>query len=274
VGKIWDCGDFLEVVHCTDQIGAEKKESLYPVVRRYTDNGERRLDSLTRTQKTVRRLIKSATSNQGEIYFLTATFAADITNYDEALGYWKQFQRRLQSEFSGVSYIAIAERQSGDEKYYTIRNRRKENPNYQGRNVWHFHALVFGLPSDLNLLKTYGWELNSEGTKKVPVFYRLFREMWGQGRFEIKPVDRSRGIRRLVGYLSGYITKALDVPPRRKIYFVGGDFKRPTVRQFADKLGQIIIDGLKAVWRLDWSKSVWCSESFKEYQFDFFSRCS
>lgn len=65
-------------------------------------------------------------NNNGQVRFLTLTFADNVTDRDKALQYFKRFKRRLDRYFPELynefQYIAVMERQE--------------------RGAWHFHLLV------------------------------------------------------------------------------------------------------------------------------------
>lgn len=207
----------------------------------------RRSDSLSRARKSVRRICKSNFSRGGvSSWFVTATFAENQVDYDEALKAWSRFIRRLRSEFPDFSFIAVAEKQL--------------------RGAWHFHAVFFGLPDDSKMVKRFGW------VNGMPDFYRVFRdEFWGEGRFEIKPTYGKPS--RLTAYLVKYITKSIDVPSGRKCYWCGGSgLVRPScsVVSYSDLID--FHEFLLPFWRLDYQFEFYCGESGRWFVYSFFSK--
>jgi len=151
-------------------------------------------------------------------YFFTATFAENITNYDEALIAWKRFRRLLIKEYPYVRYIAVPEIQSR-------------------RGVWHFHALLVGLPTLATFRRRFGTRTNQEG-KKTDAWMFEFTRMWNQAngaetdKTNRANIQKARSLGGICGYLVKYLAKDVGglVPAGRRNYYAGGKgLQRPKV---------------------------------------------
>lgn len=168
---------------------------------------DEKIESLKRRQKyyknkrwEIKRLVDSNFDNRTS--FLTLTFkdsVKDVTIANKEFKYFiDRFKRYLKKNFNScLKYLATNELQNG--------GRRSDN---KGRNVWHFHLILFSLPY-------------------VPV--SDIEKIWGKGFVKINKIDKiekeNKGL-----YISKYFTKNLDSRGRKqKSYFKSRNLKQPVI---------------------------------------------
>jgi len=167
----------------------------------------RRVDSGLRAKRMVRWL-SLANGDVGQTYFFTATFADDVTGYDDALERWKKFRRIVLREFPELRYVAVPEVQPRS-----------------GR--WHFHAVFVGLPGLDELRRRYGRRL-SAGGRWVDAWQFAFTQLWsaanGSDRIHRAAIEPARSLAGVCSYLAKYLVKDVGgvVPAGRRNYYAGG----------------------------------------------------
>lgn len=154
---------------------------------------ERRGDNTTRAGMAFRRLVLSNMAESSPPLLVTLTYAKNFQNL--RLGYkdLKSFIRAFRNKCGEFRYIAV--------------------PEFQKRGALHFHALFWGLPTDI-----YKQERDS----------RLVAKLWGRGYVDVFCTD---GNEKLAWYLSKYLTKTL-VDKRlkdQKSYVCSRNVRRPIV---------------------------------------------
>lgn len=178
-------------------------------------SGDRPDNHVYRSKNAVRGLAFSNFGVSGCDYFFTVTLGVDGWDYSAFVLAWGRFVRKLKRKFPAVRYLAVPEVQP--------KSRR-----------WHAHALLFGLPSEYSLFRSFGRQWRRD------VFVRMWSDSVGEGRdwhrAEIDKVDSAGG---LSWYLAKYVTKDMmtEIPKGRKCYFSGGvGLRWPKVRKFCPRL--------------------------------------
>lgn len=133
--------------------------------------------------------------------FLTLTFRDNITDYNLANIKFKYFidrlKRYLKNHFSNfkLKYLATAELQNG---------KRREDK--KGRNVWHFHCLLFSFPY-------------------IPA--SILEDIWGNGFLKVNKIDFVEKDQKAL-YITKYFTKDLDLKMhKKKSYYKSRNLKQP-----------------------------------------------
>jgi len=157
--------------------------------------------SYTHSRKTAKRIIYSnawrwfsPTKRVYQPFFLTLTFAENITDLKEANRLFSKFIQRLNYLLTGKkkSYLA----------YLSV-------PEFQKRGAIHYHVIIFNLPYMPHRV------------------YHTLIQLWGKGRIQLVKVDC---MDRLINYLSKYMVKSSD--PRlngKKRYFASRVCLRPQI---------------------------------------------
>lgn len=170
---------------------------------------KKRRDSVARCSLSFRRLVSA---NLGESpYPLLATFTHkdNVTDTDVAHANFNAFARSARRLWGvGFRYIAV--------------------PETQKRGSIHFHALLWGIPQQQEVL----------GEER---FTRLVAKLWGQGYVDLKQTD---GNEKLSTYLSKYMAKAfLDNSLfYRKAYITSRNINRPVSIYGFSNVGPIVDD--------------------------------
>lgn len=134
---------------------------------------QKRRDNTSRAGMAFRRLV-SANLGQSDVpLFFTLTYAANQTNIEIGYQDFKAFIGGLRYKF-------------GNEFRYVV------VPEFQKRGALHFHALFWGLPSNL-----YSTERST----------RLVASIWGRGFVDVVQTD---GNEKLVSYLGKYMQKSYN----------------------------------------------------------------
>lgn len=131
----------------------------------------RRRDNQRRSSMAFRRLVIANLGITDPPVLITCTYAENQSDLRIAYEDWQSFTRTLRNRYGkSFKYIAV--------------------PEFQKRGAIHFHALVWGLPTDL-----YQTERRT----------RLVASFWRRGFIDMKQTD---GKEEIAGYLSKYMSKS------------------------------------------------------------------
>jgi len=168
-------------------------------------NVSKRQDNTRRAGMAFRRLVLSNLEESQPPLFITTTYAVNQTDIGVAYKDWNSFIGGLRYKF-GLSF-----------KYICV-------PEFQKRGAVHFHALFWGLPSDL---------ASSERSSRFLASY------WKRGFLDCVLTD---GKERLAGYLAKYMIKgyADDRLCNKKAYRCSKNIKRPIVEK--DLIGYMYLE--------------------------------
>jgi hypothetical protein len=174
--------------HDSESLGADRKDSLSE------EQLGKRQDNAWRARLAFRRLVASNLSRTQPPLLITLTYKENIT--DIVLGYedYRSFVQALRYKY-GKNF-----------KYTCV-------PEFQKRGAVHFHALFWGLPSEVLL--------QERDTRTIA-------RIWGKGFVYIKQTD---GDGRLSSYLAKYMSKAfIDKRLKnKKAYVASRNVDRPVV---------------------------------------------
>jgi len=135
----------------------------------------RRHHNARRTRLAFTRLVRANLLLDDHPLLFTLTYAQNMGSLEQAHKDWNAFARAARAHFGeGIRYITVAE--------------------YQKRGAVHFHAFIWGLPTD---------------TVETERFTRVCAKLWGHGFVDIKHTD---GNEKLAGYLAKYMTKMFRDP--------------------------------------------------------------
>lgn len=172
----------------SESVGADRSDTL----------SERQLgkrqDNARRTGLVFRRIVASNLSGAMPPLLLTFTYKENITDINIGYKDYQSFIKALRNKFGKTfSYIAVSE--------------------FQKRGAIHFHALFWGLPS----------EIFSQERKT-----RTIALIWKHGYVFMKETD---GNNKLSSYLAKYMVKAFTDPrlKNKKAYFASRNVKRPKI---------------------------------------------
>lgn len=141
-----------------------------------TEQTTKRKDSARRAAMGFRRLVAANLGKSDNPLLVTLTYAENQTDIEQGHKDFKSFARNLKNHFDKkIRYIAI--------------------PEFQERGAIHFHALIWGLPTQ---------ELAQTERRT-----RLFAGFWQQGITDVVATD---GSKKLAGYLAKYMSKAFLDP--------------------------------------------------------------
>jgi len=128
-------------------------------------------------------------------FFLTLTFEDNIQDLKLANRMFSKFIQRFNYKLTNkkkayLQYLGVIE--------------------FQRRGAIHYHVIIFNLPYIKDMV------------------YKTMRELWGQGRIELKIV---KSINTLINYLSKYMVKDIENGKlsEKKRYFTSRKIKRPLV---------------------------------------------
>lgn len=151
----------------------------------------RRPDSVRRTKRICVRRLSVAIESFGSPLLITLTFDGVANDVLYSSQCFTAFGRRLRIEFPDSHFLFV--------------------PELSPHGRIHFHGLLFGVSQD------WGdkYFRKSKRSKRVCIFYgrerseRLFAKLWQVGFVDVEQTD---GSDRLAGYLSKYITDAVNNP--------------------------------------------------------------
>jgi len=197
--KVVQAGDFLEVYSFQfrrtagkpkrDLVFSPTSDAVYtknrPVEKR-APLSYRRLNNLQAVRKRFVRLCRVRLTRSGtKPLLLTLTFAGEARTCSQAYVYFRLGMQRFRTYFgSEFAYIAVPE----------------FHP--KGHGV-HFHLLVWGIPEHFGDVRDKG-RTSRKGSERT---HRILAGLWGFGFVDCQRTD---GNERLAGYLSKYLTKALE----------------------------------------------------------------
>lgn len=219
--KIVVSGDIFELYEYDRDIsqfkrngGVRKGRSPQPVL---SSSGEdslsarrlgKRRDNAGRARMAFARLVRANLGGPVNPALFTLTYKENERDLRKAYGDFTSFVQALRYRF-GASF-----------RYVCV-------PEFQKRGAVHFHALFWGLPSEVVLQERRT---------------RLFASLWGKGFLYIEP--ETYGLDKLVGYLAKYMTKAY-VDPRLagcKAYVASRNVLRPKVYSDVSPLWPVLDD--------------------------------
>jgi len=155
---------------------------------------QKRQDNQRRSEMAFRRLLVSNMGKSTAPLLVTVTYASNQTDITVAYEDWKAFIGSMRYKFGkDFRYVAV--------------------PEFQRRGAVHFHALFWGLPSNL---------CNEERST------RLVASIWGHGFVDVYQTD---GRVEIAGYLAKYMSKAYYDPRMfgKQMYRCSRNIFRPLV---------------------------------------------
>lgn len=211
--KVFQSGKFVEVYEYERPCISVPRTNLKGqkrVTKRYNQNVTRRADSIRRTTKHFRRLVRANLSTSAPPALLTLTIAA-VVPFKTSRLYFREFYARLRYVFPGFRYIAV--------------------PEWQERGAIHFHCLVWGLPSFLVCACGKG-KKHTCGERQL----RAIQCAWQRGFCDIRATDGSPALAR---YLAKYMSKAMsdDRLFGQRAYCVSSGLVRPVSLSLSSAVG-------------------------------------
>jgi len=192
--KISRFGNLLEIVKFSRPHVATFRPSFKPR-RKRSKSTYKWVGNLYRVKRRIRRSVAILTQMMGPPAFVSFTYqqpdGTPILDMQKALQDWRIFTRRLKRKYPTVAFIRVPERQKSGSV--------------------HFHAAMFGLPSDLPCImkknpyknrKKYIHDCPPERQCERKV--RALGDLWGKG-FVDAQVTRSPEA--IGAYISSYLTK-------------------------------------------------------------------
>lgn len=201
--KVFQSGKFVEVyeyerpcITVPRQFLSGKKR----VTKRYSQNARRRPDSIRRTAKYFRRLVRSNLRPAAPPALLTLTIA-EVVSFETSRSYFREFYCRLRRVCPDFQYIAV--------------------PEWQERGSIHFHCLVWGLPDNL-LCRCEKNKKHTCGERRL----RFVQRLWQRGFCDLRATD---GHPALARYLAKYMSKAMSDQRlfNQRAYCVSSGLVRP-----------------------------------------------
>jgi len=159
-----------------------------------------------RARNKVRRLVnanitqwKDDEGNPSTPFFVTLTFAENITDLKEAHKHFTDYTKRLNYLLFGINKSMI--------KYLAV-------PEFQKRGAVHYHIIYFNLPSEIGMGE---YERTS----------RQIAETWSHGFVDVRPITGN--YQKVAGYMTKYLNKAWEDERlwNRKKYFASKGLKKP-----------------------------------------------
>lgn len=229
--KLIQSGSLVEFYEYQKSVIVRPRQGLEGVKRRRHFDVARREDSIRRSVKSFRRLVRSNFVADETPCLVTLTLLSPVSLATSRVFLREFFDRCRRAYGRQVRYIAV--------------------PEWQQRGVIHFHILMWGLPQELACLQKY----KKYGKKKKAVHVcpagaqcerhtRRLQRFWLRGFCDCIKTDGSFA---LVGYLSKYMSKAMrdDRLRDQRAYSSSGNVLRsvsvssPTL---VDYLGEIVGD--------------------------------
>ncbi len=164
-------------------------------------NFTRRKDNAQRSSMNFKRVVLSNLVTEENPLLITITYKKNITSLSESAKFFHLFITNLRYRYGKeFKYIAV--------------------PEFQKRGAVHYHALVWGLPSQILLAEC----LKGYYENKSPTLTKIH----GQGFVFCKATD---GHAKLSSYLAKYMVKAINDPRlfNTKAYFSSQNILRPIV---------------------------------------------
>ena len=132
---------------------------------KHNDHRGQNVAGLKRTFKKIRRLINTNFCGSPNEFFLTLTYAENMTDRERLYRDFDRFMKQLRYHYGGMGYISVIEP--------------------QGRGAWHLHVLL---------------RLNEKDAAFLP--HKELTAMWGHGFVWIR---RLKGVDNIGAYLCAYL---------------------------------------------------------------------
>jgi hypothetical protein len=167
----------------------------------------KRQDNARRASLDFRRLIACNLGGSAQPVLVTLTYRDNFSDLKGAYRHLSSFNQSLRYQFGK------------DFKYVCV-------PEFQVRGAVHFHALFWGLPSEVLL--------QERSTRRIA-------KQWGKGFVFMKETD---GDEKLSHYLAKYMAKAFTNPKlkNQKCYVASKNMKRPVVQGGSFNVNYILDD--------------------------------
>lgn len=201
-------GDFLELYEYEKDIvrlgRSRRKRSVNPDNKSVGANREntlperqlgKRQDNARRASLAFRRIVASNLGGTTRPLLVTLTYGENFTDLAGAYQHYKSFVQSLRHKYGTIfKYVCV--------------------PEFQKRGAVHFHALIWGLPSEVFLLERET---------------RMLAGLWGHGYVYLRETD---GNEKLSFYLTKYMAKAfVDLRLKnQKCYVTSRNIQRPVVQ--------------------------------------------
>lgn len=202
---------------------------------------EKRLAHRERAARRAKTKVRRICKVMGVDALLTLTFRENVTDFDRARAYLKEFIRRMRRLVPGFQYVAAAERQA--------------------RGAWHWHLAIHALPKDLPAS-------NGVKVKSYSVVLAVWRRVTGEAGGAVNQSLRKRHSRKtsskVASYISKYVLKAfvdgddhtnryssssVDLPPSVRRRFVAASLADLIQEVYRDFVGSGV---LTSPWLSSW----------------------
>jgi hypothetical protein len=143
--------------------------------------------NIWRTKRRIKRYVSAGMYVAGVPAFATFTYAKPQHDVERAIEDWRQFTRRMKKQFPSVAFLRVPERHKS--------------------GAIHFHAVMFGLPSNLPCIlkkRDRWWVHHCSKKKRCERQLRTLRNVWKRGHVDL---SRARKPEALGVYLGKYLTK-------------------------------------------------------------------
>jgi len=191
--KISRFGNVLEIIKFSRPHVPTFRSS--PAVRRKRSSSTYKwAGNLYRVKRRVRRSVAVVTQLDGPPAFVSFTYeqsVGPVLDMQKAIHDWQTFSRRLKRKFPGVAFIRVPERQKNGSV--------------------HFHAAMWGLPSNLPCYMRRGFGAWSKrmihdcsSDRRCERKLRVLADLWGNGFVDCQI---SRDPQAIGAYISSYLTK-------------------------------------------------------------------
>lgn len=214
---VWS-GDEVETYnykHEPRQNHKKKKQRVHRTASTDDRPRQRRGDNVQRARRSFKRIVQSTLFYHRQTFLVTLT-TKEVLDVRQGYKYLHEYVQKLRRKIGKeFCYIAV--------------------PEFQKRGAIHFHMLLWNIPISLFY--------NERET-------RYLASIWGHGFLDIKLTD---GSKRLIGYLTKYMTKAFVEPKfaEMKAYTASRNVHRPQTFK-----GSMLLDYSKEILGTDLSTAI------------------
>lgn len=184
--KVAQYGNIFEVIRFEKPL-IRSGPSRFFIRRKRSKDTLKLTQNIWRTKRRIRRFVSVVSERMGPPAFATFTYATPQHDMESSIADWRLFTMRMKKAFPSVAFIRVPERHKS--------------------GAVHFHAAVFGLPSNLPCdMKKMGnrWIHACASDRACERRLRSLAKVWGKGFVDLQ---NTRNPERLGAYLAKYLTK-------------------------------------------------------------------
>jgi len=219
--KVTIYGHFIQTKEYSKEVCSNKlSRPCFSPPRVYDPFRKRRLNNVYSSKRAFVQRVCCGLDSLGSPLFATFTYAENFGDIGLGNRHFRAFVLRLRKVYPSFQYVVV--------------------PEFQKRGALHYHALLFGLPSEWGDLTGEPYKDSRGKIKRKILEYgserssRFLASLWVNGFVDVVRTD---GSSRLAGYLAKYMEKASQyLPSSVRSYNFSNAFPKVTVLKGTDEV--------------------------------------